>query len=534
MAKRKAAENHDPRAPKAAKKTQPGGDALNDVEQTSSQSKDSHGADEVERSAGSSSPASNSERVESKSSNHVEDGRGLQFLSLLTEACEQRRTLRQSKLSDLDEDSEPFIPKSERTKVFEKLQQSGKRRLQMIIRKLSDANKTELAGEKVLTMLPLPWFSQLISLREYQVKYIQKAETELALVTSQLEEAYTNLSEQVAQRCRGLEDLSDEFTEEGGLRSLHIQIMETNKDIQRYYLHQVSLQDKLDVFFSELWDEGEHLLEAADSDLVAAGFLTVTQEGKGEDHDQEGLSHGSGRGGKKGYASQLNDGASQSHFHNQASDNHGQSHNPEGHVALLQHESSRYLAEAKRAYSQASKAFHNVRETYDRRYQFFRNEVEAGRIVDGTKTTFDAEYFLDRNRLNRRLTVAEEQWWAARKDAQRTGALPLAHHTSDFADRSDDGHTPQEIEAYVASFDMARIERWRSDGAQKDIEQDESKWELGLPDYEAEIASVAVISSTSQDRYDTSRRSKLIARWRKEQEDTRKIELRRWRKAMKG
>lgn len=529
MAKRKASEDHDHRAPKAARNTQLDDDALNDIEQTSSPSNESDGADEVERSEEAPSPAANSQRAGSKSSNHIEDGQGLQFLSLLTEACEQRRTIRQSKLSDLDEEMQPFIPNSERAKVFEKLQQSGKRRLQMIMRRLSDANETDLAGEQVLTMLPVGWFTQLSSLRKNSISPIQNTEMELALLASQLEEAYTKLSEQVAQRCRGLEDLSEKFTEEGGLRSLHIGIMETNRNIQRCYLRQVSLQDRLDVLFSELGDEGEHLLEVADSELVAAGFLTACEQ----ERNQDDLPHGSGHEGKGGPASQHDNGAAQPHLHNQASHNHVQCENPEDLLAVLQNESSRDLTEAKRAFSQASKAFHNVRETYDKRYEIFQNEVEAGRLR-GTKTLFDGEYFLERNRLNHRLTVAEEEWWLARKNAQRTGALPRAFHTSDFADESDDGHTSQQIEAYIASFDMDRIERWRSDGAQKDIEQDESKWEPGLPDCEAELASVAAHSSTTQDRYDTSRRSKLIARWHKEQEDTRKIEQKRWRKTMKG
>ncbi|KAI7214170.1 hypothetical protein KC333_g6157 [Hortaea werneckii] len=529
MAKRKASDGHDHRAPKAARNTQLDDDALNDIEQTSSPSNESHGADEVESSAESPSPAANSQRAGSKSSNHTEDGQGLQFLSLLTEACEQRRKIRESRLSDLDEDDGPFIPNSERAKVFEKLQQSGKRRLQMMMRKLSDANETGLAGEQVLTMLPVGWFTQLSSLRRYSIFSIQNTETELALLASQLEEAYTTLSEQVAQRCRGLEDLSEKSTEEGDLRSLHLGIMETNRNIQRYYLRQVSLQDRLDVHFSELWEKGEHLLEVADRELIAAGFLTAPER----ERNQEGLPHGSDREGKGSSASQLDNGASQPHLHNQASNNHAQYENTEDLLAILQNESSRDLTEAKRALSQASRAFHNVRETYRRRYEMFQNEIKAGRFR-GTKTLFDGDYFLERNRLNHKLTVAEEEWSLTRKNAQRTGALPRALHTSDFADRSDDGHTPQEVEAYIASFDMDLIERWRSDGAQRDIEQDESKWEAGVPDYEAEFASVAALSSTSQDRYDTSRRRKLIARWHKEQEDIRKVEQRRWRKAMKG
>ncbi|KAI6912523.1 hypothetical protein KC318_g1935 [Hortaea werneckii] len=377
-------------------------------------------------------------------------------------------------------------------------------------------------------MLPTEWFTDFQYLQQHQ-SLIRRAEQELSSLATQIEQLYATLSGQLSERTRRLLKPSKETMASAGLETLQKEIEETSRSIQSCHLEKIASQHRLTSLLDESDDDGERLLEAADSNLVANGLLIAEQDGRQERSHQNG-----DRGREEKSGSQQNNEPSQSHPRNQASDNHVQYEKPEDHLAILQDESSRYLAEAKRAFSQASKAFHNVRETYDKRYEFFRSEVEAGRIIHGTKTSFDAEYFLDRNRLNRRLTVAEEQWWAARKDAQRTGALPRALHTSDFADRSDDGHTPQQIEAYIASFDMGRIERWRSDGAQKEIEQDESKWEPGLPDYKAELASVAAHSSTSQDRYDTSRRSKLIARWHKEQEDTRKIEQKRWRKTMKG
>ncbi|KAI7238934.1 hypothetical protein KC330_g2253 [Hortaea werneckii] len=377
-------------------------------------------------------------------------------------------------------------------------------------------------------MLPTEWFTDLQYLQQHQ-SLIRRAEQELSSLATHIEQLYATLSGQLSERTRRLLEPSKEAMASAGLETLQKEIGETNRSIQSRHLEKIASQYRLTSLLDESDDDGERLLEAADSNLVANGLLIAEQDGR-----QERSLQNSDRGREEESGSQQNNEPSQSHSHNQASDDHVQYGRPGDHLAILQDESSRYLAEAKRAFSQAAKAFYNVRETYDKRYEFFRNEVEAGRTIHGTKTSFDAECSLDRNRLNRRLTVAEEQWWAARKDAQRTGALPRALHTADFADRSDDGHTPQQIEAYIASFDMDRIERWRSDGAQRDIEQDESKWEPGLPDYEVELASVAAHGSTSQDRYDTSRRSRLIARWHKEQEDIRKVEQRRWRKAMKG
>ncbi|KAI7350449.1 hypothetical protein KC343_g364 [Hortaea werneckii] len=379
-------------------------------------------------------------------------------------------------------------------------------------------------------MLSTDWLAQLRSLQSRQ-KPVQNIETELEQIESQIERDFARFSELLTERTKRILELAKESSAKDELGLHQSEIGRTIESIKEHQARHMSLRDELTDLMAQSDAFGERLIKAADSQLVCAGLLTAEQE---EHHSDDTTARQDiGKASKRRLTSRQDSEGSNSRPHNQTSNGEVQYGSPENLLAVLQNESSHDLERAKRVFSQASKDFHNVRETYEKRYEIFQNEVEAGRLR-GTKTLFDGEYFLERNRLNRRLTVAEEQWWAARKDAQRTGALPLAHHTSDFADRSDDGHTPQEIEAYVASFDMARIERWRSDGAQKDIELDESKWEPDLPDYEAEIASVAVISSTSQDRYDTSRRSKLIARWRKEQEDTRKIELRRWRKTMKG
>ncbi|KAI7155097.1 hypothetical protein KC349_g7220 [Hortaea werneckii] len=376
-------------------------------------------------------------------------------------------------------------------------------------------------------MLSADWLAQLKSLQNCQ-KPIQNIETELEQVNSQLERVYATFSQLLMERTKRILELAKESSAKDELELHQSEIVKTIESIKEHHARQISLGDELADLMTQSDTVGERLMRAADIQLVSAGLLTAEPE----EHHTSARQDASKTGKQRATLRQDNEG-SHSRRHNQTLNNEDQYEGPEDLLVILQNESNRDLTEAKRAFSQASKAFHNVRETYDRRYEVFQNEVKAGRLR-GTKTLFDGEYFLERNRLNGRLTVAEEEWRLARKNAQRTGALPRALHTSDFADRSDDGHTPQQIEAYIASFDMDHIERWRSDGAQRDIEQDESKWEPGLPDYEVGLASAAAYSSTSQDRYDTSRRSKLIARWHKEQEDIRKVEQRRWSKAMKG
>ncbi|KAI7182584.1 hypothetical protein KC363_g8694 [Hortaea werneckii] len=534
MAKRKASETIENRPLKAAKNTEhPGNDDINQWENGSSQTHEASRFNADENMEEPLPRATAAHQAEPGHTNDTEDGQGFQFLCLLVAACEQRRMIRGPKLRGLDQVEGDLIPTVEEPATEQMVRKVCIDRLRVIIRELTEYYNTDLAGERRLMMLPSGWFTDLQYLQQRQ-SLIRRAEHELSVLATELDRFYATLSGQLSERTRRLLKPSKEAMSSSGLEALRIQIEETTRSIQSCHLKEIARQHRLTSLLDEYDEDGDRLLEAADSNLVATGLLIAEQDGHRERSYQD-----SDRGREEESVSQQNNEASQPHLHKQTSDSRGQDsrgqyENPEDHLAIMQDESSRYLAEAKRAFSQASKAFHNVRETYDRRYEAFQNEVEAGRIINGTKTSFDAEYFLDRNRLNRRLTVAEEQWWAARKDAQRTGALPRALHTSDFADRSDDGHTPQQIEAYVASFDMARIERWRLDGAQKDIELDDSKWGQGLPEHEVELSSVAAFSSTSQDRYDTSRRSKLIARWHKEQEDTRKVEQRRWRNAMKG
>ncbi|KAI6842009.1 hypothetical protein KC340_g2148 [Hortaea werneckii] len=531
MGKRTASEDINMRPLKNAKNNDAyGHGTISKPAQEMPQDKETDNLDKGQDTAGSLSHTRYGSKDSPSPSDPIEDDGGLSFLALLVCACEQRRFMRAQDSQPRSADEEVQRPRLSESRTNENPRGPSHDHMRTTLRGLAEIYCVDLAGKDELMMLSTDWLTQLKSLQNCQ-RPIQNIESELEQIESQLEGVFARFSQLLTKRTKSILELAKESSAKDELELHQGEIEEMLESIKEYHARQMSLRDELADLMAQNDAVGERLIKAADSQLVSAGLLATEQEEYHSDHTT--ARQDNSKASKRRATLRQDKEGFRSRRHNQTSNSVVQDDGPEDLLAVLQDESSRDLAEAKRAFSQASKAFHNVRETYDERYEIFQNEVEAGRLR-GTKTLFDAEYFLERNRLNRRLNVAEEHWWAARKDAQRTGALPRALHTSDFADRSDDGHTPQQIEAYVASFDMARIERWRLDGAQKDIELDESKWGQGLPEHEAELASVAALSSTSQDRYDTSRRSKLIARWHKEQEDTRKVEQKRWRNTMKG
>ncbi|KAK5123640.1 hypothetical protein LTR85_002678 [Meristemomyces frigidus] len=175
------------------------------------------------------------------------------------------------------------------------------------------------------------------------------------------------------------------------------------------------------------------------------------------------------------------------------------------------------MQEAKKAWSNASREFHHTRKTYPADLLEFLEARDEG-AVKGTRTEFDAQYFIARGKANRRLAKAESEYEHARKAAQMVGALPERLVTSDFADRVDDGYRDSEVALdEVQRMDTAAIEKWRRDEGQKDIEN-ESDWLSELMERDQGGRSIAAESSGSQGRYADGRQKKLIDRWRVEQE----------------
>ncbi|KAI6849901.1 hypothetical protein KC332_g3615 [Hortaea werneckii] len=274
-----------------------------------------------------------------------------------------------------------------------------------------------------------------------------------------------------------------------------------------------------------LLEVSEETLAAADQALVAAGFLDFpeddTTHGKQNDSEQPSAQDDTTEARNHDHARQDKDSnrpVSPPVFH------------PPSQRDLIRQECKRELDNAKRDMSEASRDFDRLRDGYDLRLKDFYNDRDNGRVT-GTKTDFDAAYFLARNDTNQRLTLAEDRLYRAKRIAQDAGVLPALEQSSNFADRSDDGCQEEESLA-MARLDRDRVERWRIDEAQKKIEPVGVAWESRLVDHSPDQGSIAAISSRSQDRYDTSRRSKLIARWKKQQgeefavEDQRRL---RWK-----
>lgn len=188
---------------------------------------------------------------------------------------------------------------------------------------------------------------------------------------------------------------------------------------------------------------------------------------------------------------------------------------------IVQDERRRELHDAKRAWSEASREFRETREDYDGSLACFLKRREEGKVI-GSKTDFDAAFFVARSESNNKLALAQAQFARAKKVAQGVGVLPIEHQTSDFADQSDDGYTSAQVETYVRTLDRSVIERWRRADGQKDVELDQEKWEVEGAGQDVRRAdSVAAESSCSQDRYNTGRLKKLIARWRNHQAELR-------------
>ncbi|KAK4549527.1 hypothetical protein LTR36_006524 [Oleoguttula mirabilis] len=195
------------------------------------------------------------------------------------------------------------------------------------------------------------------------------------------------------------------------------------------------------------------------------------------------------------------------------------------------------LDKAQRVWSEASRAFRETRRQYSSGLREFLEICEEGGI-EGTRTEFDARYFLNRGGANRRLAKAQSEYEHARKAAQTVGALPENLITSDFGDRSDDGYLHDDVADHIRRTDPGIIEKWRNDERQKDIGS-EAGWEAegfqhGSTDNPHTADSIAAESSYSQERYSTDRRKKLIDKWGTEQDEHRETEDGRRQKAMRA
>ncbi|KAI7341182.1 hypothetical protein KC315_g306 [Hortaea werneckii] len=452
------------------------------------------------------SPDGNQEKPEST--------RVQQFLSTLVVACEHRRL--STKL---------FNPHDDFERNFSFNGDSG---IETLIKDLATQWDPGMAQDPELDLFPIDWLMGFTDL--------PRSQTTTALLSEELYQAKAELANlrdrrESAIRKRVQSQLKARETMQGSeriraLASEHLVELKAIDDLLYKSLGRFrSAQREYQQARRILLEVSEETLAAADQALVAAGFL---------EHPREDTVHSEQRNVEQLSAQDDTAKARQpDHSRHTTDGNHPASppaFHPPSQRDLIRQQCRRELDNAKRDMSEASRDFDRLRDGYDMRLKDFYNDRDRGRVT-GTKTDFDAAYFLARNDTNQRLALAEDRLHRAKRVAQDAGVLPAIEQTSNFADRSDDG-CQEEERVVIALLDRDRIEHWRRDEAQKKIEPEGDAWESRLVDNSPEHGSVSAISSRSQDRYDTSRKSKLIARWKKQQgeefavEDQRRL---RWK-----
>lgn len=169
---------------------------------------------------------------------------------------------------------------------------------------------------------------------------------------------------------------------------------------------------------------------------------------------------------------------------------------------------------AERAISEADLHFNQVRQTYPERLLDFFRRRDRGEI-GGTKTDFDAEYFMDRSQANRTLAQAEAEFEYQKKLARATGALSLRLHTSNFSDQPDDGYNSSELDGEDPMLDRERLEAWLDEEI-LNKRRDESHWQTDIKESISDAPEW--FDSRSQRRYATGKQRKHIEQWQAQQE----------------
>ena len=292
-----------------------------------------------------------------------------------------------------------------------------------------------------------------------------------------------------------------------------LELLETSQ--QKLWVRHAKVQGDLQLSTQRADVIAERAFRAADKALVDAGLLAEPEEPEEDNytvHEEQERSSSPTKANR--------------HFTEQLPETqrevpaHDLLHDTPDMRQIVQNGRQRELRDARRAWSEASKDFRRVRKEYDGKLADFLESKEKGSVV-GTKTDFDAGYYIARKELTHKLVLAEDRFERAKNTAQQVGVLPLNEQTSDFAHHLDDGYASAEVEAYMETTDKDWIERWRQDEAQGQIELDEGRWTVEEVSQDADARTIGPGSSVSQDRYDIGKRKKLIDRWKTQQEDSR-------------
>lgn len=181
------------------------------------------------------------------------------------------------------------------------------------------------------------------------------------------------------------------------------------------------------------------------------------------------------------------------------------------------------LRNARRAASEASRCFHDIRNRYHKELREFLGAKGRGEVI-GTRTEFDATYFLERNRANHELGIAMADYEFVKQQARGVGVLRPEDITSNFDDDPNDGYDDISLQLDpVREMQREVVEAWRSNEQQKEV-LSESKWNAQRLDGlegDAGPRSIGALSGFSFDQLALGKRRKLIDRWKAHQEKLR-------------
>jgi hypothetical protein len=179
------------------------------------------------------------------------------------------------------------------------------------------------------------------------------------------------------------------------------------------------------------------------------------------------------------------------------------------------------LKEAEFAYLIAVRENEDYIDSYRQRLADFLEHKRNG-DVSGTQEEFDCEHLIERRERADREDIAQRRYEFIRQEAKRVGAIAEEDLTSDFGDPTCNGD--EDIfrgEDIVWEDKKARIDMWRKDEKQKDIEC-ESQW-CPYPTNDDPGSNQLECSPTRPDFDEraSGRQKEKIQRWHNHQEQTR-------------
>ncbi|KAK3681942.1 hypothetical protein LTR37_020738 [Vermiconidia calcicola] len=193
---------------------------------------------------------------------------------------------------------------------------------------------------------------------------------------------------------------------------------------------------------------------------------------------------------------------------------------------IIRDEKGKALRDATQAWTEAEQHFDAIRDGYGERFANFLDARLKGH-VSGSETDFDKSYYLDRSKASHDLSVAEDRYRFAKREAKRVGAIPRHQLTSNYGDWSDDGyddasdygrrHSGNEL---ARELKIEGIEKWKRDLEEEDDTGKMAK-EEDRHDLESGGKSLADVSVTSLMDVAIGKHRRRIDEWAAQQEKLR-------------